>query len=215
MLSPDNLLNKRYVSATIGHSINQRLFAILKVAGIHFKEIREPMARATKKATSKTAKKVAKKTKKKASAKPSAKKSAAPSFYARPAIEITATFPDRVGMTAKVAAAIAAEKVNILAGTGYSSSGMRRNAIFTLIVDDFTKAEKALDKIGADDIQESSVVLVDMANKVGALERASGIIADAGINIFYFYATTSSGKTATCVFRTADDKETIRLLNKA
>jgi hypothetical protein len=174
------------------------------------------MVKKAKKVTSKRSK-----TAKKAAAKPAArgaratKKLSEPSFTARQAIEITATFPDRVGMTAKVAAAVASENVNILAGTGYSSSGMRRNAIFTLIVDDFSKAEKALDKIGADDIQESSVILVDMANKVGALKRASRIISDAGINIYYFYATTSSGKTATCVFRTADDKETIRILNKA
>jgi hypothetical protein len=187
------------------------------MVGLHFietKEITETMAKAAKKATRKKAKKTAAKKMTKVTAK-GARKPTATGFSARPAIEITATFPDRVGMTSKVAAAVAAENVNILAGTGYSSSGMRRNAIFTLIVDDFSKAEKALDKIGADDIQESSVVLVDMANKVGALERASRIIADAGINIYYFYATTSTGKTATCVFRTADDKETIRLLNKA
>jgi hypothetical protein len=170
----------------------------------------------------KAKKKVAKKKAKKVAAKPSAKtvsktvkQSAAQEFSARPAIEISATFKDVVGLTSKVAAAVAAENVNILAGTGYSASAMFRKAVFTLIVDDFTKAEKALEKIGADDIDESSVVLVNMANKVGALERASKIIADAGINIYYFYATTSTGRTATCVFKTADDKKTIRILNKA
>lgn len=137
------------------------------------------------------------------------------SFFARPAIEISATFKDVVGLTSKVAAAVAAANVNILAGTGYSAFAPFRKAVFTLVVDDFTKAEKALEKIGADDIDESSVVLVDMANKVGALEKAAKIIANAGINIHYFYATTSTGETATCVFRTADDKKAIRLLNKA
>jgi hypothetical protein len=135
-------------------------------------------------------------------------------FSAKPAIEISATFKDTMGLTAKVAAAVAAEKVNIQAASGYSASAMFRKAIFTLIVDDYAKAEKALEKIGAVDIEESSVVLVDMANKVGALEKASKIIADAGINIYYFYATTSTGETATCLFKTADDKKTIRLLNK-
>lgn len=120
-----------------------------------------------------------------------------------------------MGLTAKVAAALAAENVNILAGTGYSASGMRRKATFTLIVDDLAKAEKALDKIGADDIHESSVIMVETANKVGALEKISRIIADSGINIYYFYSTTSSGKTATCVFKTADDKKTIKVLSQA
>jgi hypothetical protein len=105
--------------------------------------------------------------------------------------------------------------VNILAATGYSASGMRRNATFTLIVDDYAKAEKALDKIGAEDICESSIVMVETPNKVGALERIAGIIADAGIDIYYFYATTSSGKTATSVFKTADDRKAIKVLREA
>lgn len=63
--------------------------------------------------------------------------------------------------------------------------------------------------------RSSSVILVEMANKVGALERISEIIADAGINIYYFYSTTSSGKTATCVIKTADDKKTIKVLHAA
>jgi len=171
------------------------------------------MANAARKVTTKTAKKRA--------VKPSVKvvtpkkKPAASEFTAKEAIEITASFPDTLGLTAKVAAALASENVNILAGTGYSASGMRRKAIFTLIVDNYAKAERALEKIGADDLHESSVIMVETPNKVGALERVSKIIADAGINIYYFYATTSSGKTATSVFKTADDKKTIKVLHGA
>lgn len=171
------------------------------------------MAKAAKKAVPSKTKKAVAKPEAKAAA--PAKKPAGSEFTARPALEITATFLDATGLTAKVARAVASENVNILAGTGYSASGMSRRATFTLIVDDLAKAEKALEKIGADDIQESSVVLVEMANKVGALQRISKLIADAGINIYYFYATTSSGKTATCVIKTADDKRTIRILHAA
>jgi hypothetical protein len=174
---------------------------------MEIREGREAMAKPAKKATPKTAKKIA--------AKPSVQKAAGPAYTVSAAKEITATFSDTVGLTAKVAAALAMENVNILAGTGYSASGMRRKATFTLIVDDLVKAEKALEKIGADDVQDSSVIVVEMANKVGALERISKIIADAGINIYYFYATTSSGKTATCVIKTEDDKKTIKVLSKA
>jgi len=179
------------------------------VAGSYsrFREGREAMAKPAKKTTPKTAKKI--------TAKPSAQKAAGPAYTVSAAKEITATFSDTVGLTAKVAAALATENVNILAGTGYSASGMRRKATFTLIVDDLVKAEKALEKIGADDVQDSSVIMVEMANKVGALERISKLIADAGINIYYFYATTSSGKTATCVIKTEDDKKTIKVLSKA
>ena len=85
--------------------------------------------------------------------------------------------------------------MNILAATGYSASSERRNATFTLVVDDFAKAERALEQIGAEEIHESSVIMVETPNKPGALERIASIIADAGINIYYFYATTSSGKS--------------------
>ena len=169
------------------------------------------MARAAKKVTSKKAKKTAAKP----AAKKTAKKSKAPAFTARTAKEITATMLDGIGITAKVAAALAAEKVNILAGTGYSASGFRRMATFTLIVDDLEKAEKALDEIGADNIQDQSVIMVETENRPGALERVSRIIADAGIAIYYFYATTSSGRTATSVIKTADDKKAIKALSKA
>jgi hypothetical protein len=157
---------------------------------------------------------------KKTGAKPAARsvpaaKKEGPKFTAKTEKEITATFVDSVGLTAKIAAALAAENVNILAGTGTSASGARHKATFTLIVDDLAKAEKALDRIGADDIQDSSVILVETENKVGALEKISRIIADAGINIYYFYSTTTTGKTASVVVKTADDKKAIKVLHKA
>lgn len=143
------------------------------------------------------------------------KRRSASEYTAKIEKEITATFVDNVGLTAKVSAALAAANVNILAGTGYSASEMRRMATFTFIVDDLVKAEKALEKIGAEEVQDSSVIVVEMANKVGALERISRIIAEAGINIYYFYSTTSSGKTASCVIKTENDERTIRLLREA
>jgi len=143
------------------------------------------------------------------------KKKAGSEFTVKTAVEITAYFTDTIGLTARIAAAVAAEKVNILAATGYSASSLRRNAMFTLIVDNFAKAERALEKLGAEDIQESSVIMVETPNKVGALERVTRLIADAGINIYYFYATTSSGKTATSVIKTADDKKAIKVLQAA
>ncbi len=166
------------------------------------------MAKASKKKTSK------KSTPKRASSKKTGKKTA-PTFTAKTGKEITATILDGVGMTAKIAAALAEENVNILAGTGYSASGFRRMATFTLIVDDILKAEKILDDVGAENIQDQSIIMVETENRPGALERISSIIGKAGIMIYYFYSTTSSGKTATCVIKTADDKKVIRVLNKA
>ena len=178
-----------------------------------FKEKIALMAKETKKMTSKATKTTAVKAAVKKTL--PAKRRSSHAFTDKTAKEITATFVDSLGLTAKVAAALAAENVNILAGTGYSASGARRMATFTLIVDNLAKAEKALEKIGADDLQDSSIIMVETANKVGALEKISKIIAEAGINIYYFYSTTSSGKTATCVFKTADDQKTIKVLSQA
>jgi hypothetical protein len=136
-------------------------------------------------------------------------------YTVRTGTEITAMCVDSVGLTAKVAAAVAAENVNILAATGYSASGLREKATFTLVVDDYAKAERALERIGADEIHESTVILVETPNKVGALERIARTIADAGINIYYFYATTSHGATATSVIKTANDKKAIKALQQA
>ena len=172
------------------------------------------MAKAKKKAAKKTVKKAVARRPAAKKAAPVVHTAAVPKFTASPAMEITATFVDSVGLTAKVAAALAAENVNILAGTGYSASGPRQKAIFTLIVDDLVKAERALDMIGAEEIQDSSVILVETENKVGALERIAKLIADAGIMIYYFYSTTSTGKMASCVIRTADDQKAIKILRK-
>lgn len=167
---------------------------------------------AKKKTVVKKKKAVVKKTtapKKKAAA-PARKRTA--EFTVKIGMEITAMFPDTIGLTAKVAEAVAGENVNILAATGYSASGLREKATFTLVVDDYPAAERALQRIGANEIHESTVLLVETPNRVGALERCAKAIADAGINIFYFYATTSSGDTATTVMKTADDKKAIQVL---
>jgi hypothetical protein len=174
------------------------------------------MAKAKKAAKKKTAKKAPAKAAVKRSVKaaPAARKRT-PEFAVKTGMEITAMFPDTMGLTAKVAAVVAAENVNILAATGYSASGLREKATFTLVVDDYARAEQALLQIGANEIHESTVLLVETPNKVGALERIAKLIADAGINIFYFYATTSSGETATTVMKTADDAQAIKVLQRA
>jgi len=159
--------------------------------------------------------KAAKKVMKKKTGKKVTKKAAAPEFITKMAIEITTTFKDSIGLTSKISAALAKEKVNILAGTGYAAGFMSRKATFNFIVEDFARAEKVLDDVGADDIQEQSILLVQMPNKPGALERITGLISRAGINIYYFYATTSSGRTATSVIKTANDSKALKVLQKA
>lgn len=173
------------------------------------------MAKAAKKKVSKkkTATKNVKKTAPRKKVASPVKRTA--EFTVKTGMEITAMFPDSLGLTAKVAEAVAGENVNILAATGYSASGLRQKAIFTLVVDDYPRAEAALQRIGANEIHESTVLLVETPNKVGALKRIATLIAEGGINIFYFYATTSAGDRATTVVKTADDAKAIKVLRSA
>ncbi|MFN3479171.1 MAG: ACT domain-containing protein [Thermodesulfovibrionales bacterium] len=118
--------------------------------------------------------------------------------------------PNRPGLLSEVSSAIAGAKVNVTAICAYE---MGETAYFVMNVDSNAKAKKALKAIGAD-VKEEDVVVVEMPNKVGELEKVAKRIADAGINIEYIYGTTSAGKTSTCIFKTADNKKVIRVINK-
>jgi hypothetical protein len=129
---------------------------------------------------------------------------------ARKAKEISFTMPNKVGLLSEVTTAIAGAKVNITALCAYA---MENSAYFMLTANSNAKAKKALAPLGAA-IEERDVVEVEMPNKPGELQKVATRIADAGIDIEYMYATAGKGKTATCVFKTADDQKTIKVIRK-
>lgn len=124
--------------------------------------------------------------------------------------QLSFSLPNRPGLLNEVTSAIANAKVNITAICAYE---MGETAYFVMNVDSNAKAKKALSGIGAD-VKEEDVVVVEMPNKVGELEKVAKRIAEAGINIEYVYGTTSTGKTSACIFKTADNRKTIRVINK-
>ena len=124
--------------------------------------------------------------------------------------EIGLTMANRVGLLSEVTAAVAKAKVNITAICAYA---MENTAYFMLTTDGHAKARKALGSLGAQ-VEEKDVVEVEMPNKPGELEKVAKRIADAGINIEYVYGTARTGKTATCIFKTADDGKAIKVINK-
>ena len=129
---------------------------------------------------------------------------------ARKVKEISFTVSNKVGLLSEVTAAIAAAKVNIAAICAYA---MESSATFMMITDGNAKAKKALAPLGAA-IDEKEVVEVEVPNKPGELQKVAKKIADAGINIEYMYATVGAGKTAACVFKTADNKQAMKVINK-
>ena len=129
---------------------------------------------------------------------------------ARKVKEISFTMSNKVGLLSEVTTAIAGAKVNITAICAYA---MDKDAYFMLTTDSNAKAKKALAPLGFT-IEEGDVVEVEVPNKAGELQKVAKRLADAGIDVEYMYATAGAGKTATCVFKTADDKKTIKVINK-
>ncbi len=124
--------------------------------------------------------------------------------------QLSFSLPNKPGLLSEVTSAIAGAKVNITAICAYE---MGETAYFVMNVDSNAKAKKALSAIGAD-AKEEDVVIVEMPNRVGELEKVAKRIAEAGINIEYVYGTASTGRTSTCIFKTADNRKALKVINK-
>jgi len=118
--------------------------------------------------------------------------------------------PNRVGLLSEVTTAIAGVKINITAICAY---GMGNTAYFMLTTNSNAKVKKALATLGVI-IEERDVVQVEVPDKLGELQKIAKKIANAGIDIEYMYATASAGKKETCIFMTADNPKTIKVINK-
>jgi hypothetical protein len=129
---------------------------------------------------------------------------------ARKAKEMSFTMPNKAGLLSEVSRAIAGAGVNITAICAYA---MGNTAYFMLTTASNVKAKKALVPFSVA-IEERDVVEVELLNRPGELQKVAKRIANAGIDIEYMYATAGAGKSATCVFKTADDKNTIKVINK-
>ena len=61
---------------------------------------------------------------------------------------------------------------------------------------------------------EYDVVIVEIPNKPGELQKVAKKIGDAGINIMYMDGTSAGGRSGNCIFATSDDAQAIKLINK-
>jgi hypothetical protein len=117
---------------------------------------------------------------------------------------------DRPGLLTEITAALAGAKVNITAICAYAWD---KTAYFDMTTDNNAKAKKALAalKLKAD---EEDVIAVEMANRVGELQKVAKALSEGGINITYMYGTAPAGRTSTAIFSTSDNKKALRLINK-
>ncbi len=129
---------------------------------------------------------------------------------AKKAKQLSIEIPNSVGLLAAVGTALSKAKVNIEALCAYEMGG---TAYFMLIIDEAAKGKKALATLGGKIIVDD-VIAVEIPNKIGAIERMAGKIADAGIDIVYVYGTAGNCRNPLCVIKTVDDKKALKILNK-
>ncbi len=116
---------------------------------------------------------------------------------------------NRVGLLADVTSALASAKINIEAICAYE----RGYGYFMMVTDNNAKAKKVLLKMGAD-VHVEEVIMVEVPNRAGQLEKISRIVADADIDIHFVYTSVGKGKTANLILKTANDRKSLKLLKK-
>jgi len=129
---------------------------------------------------------------------------------ARKVKQLSFDIADRPGLLSGITDAVAHAKVNLTAICAYA---MDNKAYFMMTTESNAKAKKALAELNIKP-EEEDVVTVEMPNTTGSLQKVAKKIANAGINIFYLYATASTGKTSTCVFSTSDNRKAIKAINR-
>jgi hypothetical protein len=123
--------------------------------------------------------------------------------------ELSVVLPNRPGMLADLAAALAKAKVNLLAVD--ASGGFEYN-IVRFVPDKPAKAKTVIKRYGLD-VGETSVVCVLVSDGPGALAEIASKLGRARINIDYLYATGGKQDTeALVVLHAADNKKAGRLL---
>jgi len=124
--------------------------------------------------------------------------------------QLTFDKENEVGLLAEISAALAAAQVNI---TGLCAYQMNDRAYFMMMTDNNGKAKRALKKIDTK-AKDEPVIVVEMPNRVGEMEKVSAMLSEAGIDIQYVYGTAGSKRSTFCVFKTDKDAKAIRVINK-
>jgi hypothetical protein len=116
-------------------------------------------------------------------------------------VQISIPMRNEAGALCRLCGTLARAEVNIM---GLSIEDCTDEGFVRLIVDEPKKAQKILDasKIAH---REQEVILLELENEPGALQRISARLADAGINIQYAYGTADlHGRGGALVLRVTD-----------
>jgi hypothetical protein len=118
--------------------------------------------------------------------------------------------PNKVGQLAAVTTLLWEANVNLSAIRAAEAGS---SAEVVIAVKNPTKGKKALAPLGVD-LKETDALCIEMPNKAGRLQKVAKKLADAGVNVQSSWATAFTGKTASCIVVTSDDKKAIAALKK-
>jgi hypothetical protein len=104
------------------------------------------------------------------------------------------------GQLGRVCRALAQANVNI---RGISVSDATDISTIRLLVNDVPAAKKVLREAGVQFVSQEVLVL-DLEDKPGALEKVASRLGEAGVNIHYLYGTGESGQKGVMVLRVSD-----------
>lgn len=126
--------------------------------------------------------------------------------------EIVLTVVNKMGVLADVCKIVADHGINLEAFVGY---GIGKEAKIHLLTADNLRASDALRKAGYNPLEEKSVIVIELENKIGALKLVTEKVSQENVDIKYAYGTTcSSGCPATMVISTSDNEKTFVALKK-
>ena len=126
--------------------------------------------------------------------------------------ELVFVLPNKPGTLGKVASALAAKGINLLAVD--AAGGLDHN-IVRLVPD---KADQALQVLKKQklDVGTGNVLCARLPDKSGSLRKLTSALGKAGINIEYLYATGGRvSNEALVVLRTSDNKKARQVLGRA
>jgi hypothetical protein len=102
--------------------------------------------------------------------------------------DIVVSLENKPGTLAVLGEALGKNGINIEGICG----PCEKEGITHVLVDDAVSARKALEQVNIDVIEENEVIVLNIDDKPGELGRVCRRIADAGLNIDFFYAATNT-----------------------
>jgi hypothetical protein len=126
--------------------------------------------------------------------------------------QLSIAMKNEVGGLCRLCGLLARADVNIM---GLSIEAGTDEGFLRLIVDEPKKASKTLDAAKIS-YRAAEILLLELENEAGALQRISAQLAEAGINIHYAYGTADlHGRGGALVLRVSDLERAAAILEAA